>query len=475
MTTLFLDLSGRNTRAILTDGQHLAALTIDRQEVSPEAIDRLLVRIAARTGRRIAQAHLIIPDREIIASTFKLQQMPLPDAVKIIRRRLGAPPGENTLLPLPTAFDLRNNQQTYLVEQCSRQTTSRYLDSFAAARIRLLTLTTPLQALFAAITTFRRDMASPQAVFHIDNDVVTAVFLTSNEILHYSRTTLTPDRDDPVETDEAERARKRRLFDILNALHNICTQYLLDNPRLTINKVWLCGADATISGLPQSLAEATDLEVALLNPFPTSVENAPAYTALAGLMQVCTDLKRGNFIVQKQFLARLPRPGVLKKAIVGGMVVGMLILIVVTEIRVANNRNDLKAASQTFKELQATAPEVEAFARNVDFLKKIDGRRVPFHDILRDLAEHLPDTVMLDRIRYDQRSDRGRLELMMVAAAPDTADRGTVLSDIAGTLARSPHLTGCEDPVIGSVRESGGRLMQIAIICSLQKAEGVRR
>lgn len=477
MTTLFLDLSGKQPRALLAEGDRvIAAHTLaGLSPPRPEAVGEVLAQVAGRAGVRIDRAHLIVPDRDVATSTYKLQEMPLADAEKIILRRLGAASGVEEPLFRLTALEMTHHQQSYLAEQLDRQTVTSYLKGFTEARIRLKTITTPLQATLAALAPLRQEMLQPQAVFNIDGEAVTALFLSSAEILHYSRTPIPASEEEAAAPGDAGRLLKRKLFGILNLLHGIYSQYMLDNPRFHMGKVWLCGAEAGIDGLPQSLADAMDIEVALLSPLPEPAENSQAFAALAGLLHDHDSPERVNFIPDDVFKPMRLQPRLAKLAAGALYATVAVILVVTSEGRVAALKSELRHAGQQLKALEASAPGTEALAKNLDVLKQLDSGRIPFHELLRDLAEHLPDEVLLDGIRYLKGADRGTLELVMVTADSPEGNKEAVFSAITGALDRSPYLAGYADPVIAMIREGETRLIQVTIVCTLPPAGGDRR
>lgn len=476
MTTLFLDLSGRNPRVLFTERNRLVAVrTIDDQDDGPGALPALLGGLANLSTRRIDRAHLIVPDREVAVSLHKLPEMPPADAVKVIRRRLETPGDNGDPLLRLTALETRQNQQTYLAEQFSRQALASYLESFGQARIRLRTITTPLQALLAALAPLRQGHAQPQALFNIDGDAVTALFFSPTEILHYSRIVIPTEADETTISVDSGRGQKRKLFTVLNLLHGSYSQYQLDNPRSNMAKVWLCGAEAGIDGLAQSLADAMDVEVAPLNLLPAPVDNGQAFTPLAGLMRVHGDSKRSNFIPDEAARPAWLQPRRIRLAAGAAFAILAAALIVTTESRIIRLKHALQHAGQTLESLEAAAPGADALARRLDFLKHLEASRPPFYDILRELAEQLPDEVLLDRIRYRQSSSGGTLELVIVTADAPAANNEAVFSAITGTLDRSHFLFDYADPVIAAVDDGESRLIQVSVVCTVPPSGGIRR
>lgn len=474
MTVLFLDLSGKSPRYLLLDGERPVAYgTTPEPAASPDDLHRLLTAIASDTGQRIHRAHLVVPDREVTSGTYTLQEMPLDDAAKIIARRIGATGGEMEPLLL-TLMNTLNRQQTFLTEQFSRQNLASYNDSFAAARIRLKTVTTPLQGLLAAVAPFRAEMLQPHALFSIDGGFVTALFLSATEIHHYVRLPLPTPEAETDGAERSERALRRKLFDILNLLHGVYSQFMLDNPHFHMGKAWLCGAEAGIDGLTVSLADAMDIEVDLLQPPSGIAADDQAFAILAGLAATCDDPKHGNFFADPPVRTLFLRSRGIRLVAAVLLAVAIAGLVIITEGRVVRLNRELAEVGRSAADLKASAPEAESLARQLEAIRETAEHRVPFYEILKTLAEKLPDQVQLDSLRYRMGTGGDILELVLVTDVLPEGDQSPVLSAVTGMLDASPSLAQYADPAIAIIRDEDRRLTQLTIACTIAPARGGR-
>ena len=122
MTNLFIDLRGKCTRALIAEGERiLFARTFPRPLESGEDLAELIGELAAKAGKTPDQAHLIVPVDEVKLSTYKLQEMPLEDAGKIIQRGISAATGVREPNFHLTLLAPQQDKQVYLAEHVARE------------------------------------------------------------------------------------------------------------------------------------------------------------------------------------------------------------------------------------------------------------------------------------------------------------------------------------------------------------------
>jgi hypothetical protein len=175
--------------------------------------------------------------------------MSMADARKIVERGLAAELGEIPILQL-TPLATEEKQQAFLAEYLRRGTAVDYQALVRAAGPRLQTLTTTLQADLAAIAPRRAGILQGQALYDIDDSGVDAFFMTSDVLLHYERVSFPLLEGTEEEGESSERARRRRLFAVVNTIYGCQSTFLQAHPRQALDGAWLVGSGSTLPGRP---------------------------------------------------------------------------------------------------------------------------------------------------------------------------------------------------------------------------------
>ncbi len=475
MATLFLDLSGSGVRVLVVEGQRTVDVrTLEESGKGADGIKALLAQTFAATGQDIDRAHLILPDADVSITPRKLQKMPLADAKKVLLRQDSAPGAAGASLQL-TEIAGPQHQLHCLVESVSKETIASYRKAFAEEGVRLDTATSSLQSLLAAFAAVQKEIEHVEVIFNLSDSSVTALFLSGTEILSYERLELPePERETTDESDPI-RALKRRQFAVLTPLHSLYSHFMIENPELRVDKIWLCGPCFGVEGVAESLSEATDVTVALADHVADFDEGSCAFTALAGLMQVKDDPTRVNFIPAEMLKTFKVRPQVIMTVVSVALLFAIVILVVTMEKRVRRVQGELKKAQLELAALEVASLETKQLASSLSFLNNIEKNRAPFYKIFREIAETLPDELDLKDLLYQHDEEKNTLELIVIAEYGTIEESSDLFTDLTKVLDRSYYLSSYSDPVIKMLMSGDLKLIQISITCALSPAGGSDR
>lgn len=469
MTNLFIDLRGRCIRALVAKGEQLlCARTFSRTLESPEDLRELLADVAALAGRTPDHAHLIVPGDEVQISLYKLQAMPLEDAAKIVQRGIASATGLKEPNFRLTLLAPHQDKEVYLAEHVSKVTVLRYLRLFADAKVPLKSITTGLQADLAAFSGIRDEILQAQAVFDIDSDSISALFLSPTEVLHYE-TVAIPEMTVEGGEEEADgtRSLRRKLFAILNIIHGIYSQYMQANPHYPVEKVWLCGLDGGIEGLAGSLKEAMDVEVVLSDLLDGQTEGSHPFAALAGLARTQKRDAALNFIPDEILRPLRLKPRTL--ALAGGTLLAVLFLAVGLgfQSRIAGLERMLRSEKVELDQLKAAAAASRGLKDDLLFLKGVQEKRVPFYTIFGEIADRLPDEILLDALSFRQGEKEGILELVAVTPYETRVGKERVFTAFMEVLDTSATLHRYQEPTIAMESLGEKKLIKIKVTCQV--------
>jgi Tfp pilus assembly protein PilN len=469
MTNLFIDLRGRCIRTLVTKGEQiLLARTFSRTLESAEDLRELLAEVAALAGRTPDHAHLIVPGDEVHVSLYKLQAMPLEDAAKIVQRGIASATGLKEPNFRLTLMAPHQDKEVYLAEHVSKVTVLRYLRLFADAKIPLKSITTGLQADLAAFSGIRDEILQAHAVFDIDSDSISALFFSPTEILHYE-TVAIPEMNEEAGEDEVDgnRRLRRKLFAILNIIHGIYSQYMQANPHYPVEKVWLCGLDGGIEGLAGSLKEAMDVEVVLSDLLDGQTEGSHPFAALAGLAGSRGRGAALNFIPDEILRPLRLKPRTL--ALAGGALLAVLFLAVGLgfQSRIAGLEKMVRSEMVELDQLKAAAAASRGLKDDLLFLKGVQEERIPFYTIFGEIADRLPDEILLDALSFRQGETGGVLELVAVTPYNTGHGKERVFSAFMEMLDTSATLHRYQEPTIAMVSLGEKKLIKIKVACQV--------
>jgi hypothetical protein len=235
-----------------------------------------------------------------------------------------------------------------------------------------------------------------------------------------------------------------------------------------LQKVWLCGTDATIPELATTLQDAMDVETSLLLPAGPADDQTLEYpfTALKGLQQAYYDDVLVNFM-HPDLLRRFPlrkKSGMLIYIATALLAVSVVLTTEYRHVRLKKQADSAKKALIAQKQSQATTA---SFAKNLDLLRKLSGSQVMFYPIFRELAMNLPDGVYLDSFSYSSKDNHDTVDIS--ATFLHSSDLGTqkTLTRLMESMKRSPYLSHYREPSVISATKDLKKAMTVKFTCEV--------
>lgn len=471
MSDLYLDLRNKETRVLVANGATVAYSQVFTEQPDNAAeLENFLGRLQRESGAGISKAHLILPVEEVMTGIHKTQAVVMADAEVIIGRSIAAETGDREPLFRLTRLAAEQELQVYLAESPPRANIERYVRMFRQAKVRLVTVTTSLQAMSAHLPALRHEATLGQVVFDIGPTAVEAIFFTPTEVLYHeflpTSAALFEETEFEAESGQ-EKVSRRRLYDLMNAVHSLYSHYMGNNPQVPVEKVWLAGPESGIDGLTAALAEAMELEVALLAPEVSGLRDPAANAALAGLVQQVVGRQTVNFIP----------PELLRRFQVNARIVyfvfaclyclALVAGVAITEKQISVAKRSLRNEQNTLEFLQGSAIRSKGQVKALNTIKDIIQSQVPFYGIFRELSLSLPDEVTLESLEFKQQQDGGRLVLTTATRHASEIGSSQVLTRLAGALAASEFLRQQGEPVITYNTRDGEEWLRIVITCEL--------
>jgi hypothetical protein len=486
MADLFLDIRDRHIRAIVTENEivrfqkayPLKQLEANRQNEQDEPsashagllegeLTDILSLIRTDAGIRLDQAHLILPSTDVQLTTHVLPRMPQQDALKLLARKTNTGPGDESPQINLAPMALEQNNQTWLVEYITLDKLRAYKKDFSAARLKLKTVTTAIDATLHAATSIRESIFNAHAIFEVNTHSIEAYYISASCLLFHESIEIN-DSSDFSNSMDAERNQKRRMFTILDLLYRINSQYLTSNPMNPLQKVWLCGTDSSIPELLTALQDAMDVETSLLLP-AEQTDNPSAdypFTVLKGLQKAYYDGVLINFM-HPELLRRFP----LRKK--SGMLVylatALLAATIFTTTEYRHNRlkkqaaNDKKSLAAQ-KQSQASSTN---FAKNLELLRKLSGSQIVFYPIFRELAMKLPDGVYLDSFNYSSKDSKDTIDISATFLQSNDLGAQKTLTKLMEVINTSAYINHYREPSIVSTTSNLKKTMTVKITCEV--------
>ena len=171
MADLFLDIRDRLVRAIVSDSgearfQQTYSLktperdtrthgqqTSDRPALNEGELADIIASIRSDAGISLDQAHIILPSVDVRIETHRLPRMPQQEALRLLSRKTAEKTGDDAQIINITPMAIEQNSQEWLIEYVPVDTLRAYKKEFAAARLKLKTVTTALDSTLHAIAT----------------------------------------------------------------------------------------------------------------------------------------------------------------------------------------------------------------------------------------------------------------------------------------------------------------------------------
>jgi hypothetical protein len=446
----------------------------DRGEIAA-----ILQQVADQAGVRVRTAHLIASMGDVTSGIHKLQSMSPSDMEKVIARKLAAELGEKEPIFSVTPLLSGPKSQACLVESISRDTVSQYVRSFSREKVQLLTISTSLGATLQAIDETTRQRPGAHAILDINRDFLELCYVANADLLHYERVVFAPDQDEDLqpETDDAgtaERAYRRWLFRVVNTIYTIHSGYLSGVAASPVERVWLCGQACNLDGIAEALKDSMDADVALADNLVNGIAIDHGGLALAGLARAVAagcevnlipqDLLRGNRLTRDHLL------GAVAAAAVAVMLTGG----VYAELKHDRLTEQVAREKKEIATFRSAASEYQAYARNLDVLKKLTAGQPPFYGLFRELADRLPDGVYLEKMDYRQDGDSGLLKFTATTPFRPDIGRNRILSRLVAVVDTSGYLRRTADPLVAVTGKDKDRMIEITLECEVRPREAIR-
>jgi len=478
MADLFLDIRDRIVRAIVSDSgeerlQRAYSLkaadrdtrspgerSADRTALSEGELAGILGSIRNDAGIGLDQVHIIIPSAEVQSDTHRLPRMPQQEALRLLSRKTAEKTGDDALIINITPMAIEQNSQEWLTEYVPSDTLRSYKKEFAAAGLKLKTVSTALDSTLHAVAHIRDSIFNAHAIYEINSNTIEAYYVSVSSLLLHETLPIS-DYDDLNPAPDTERDRKRRVFTILDRLYHVNSQYLAAHPMTPLQKVWLCGTDTTINELSTALQEAMDVETGLL-----SDDKDGSCIALKGFVTACQGGHVVNYM-HPDLLRRLPlrtKTGLLVYIATALLAAYLVISTEYRHARLTKLNTEEKKALAAQKLSQATSA---AFAKNLDLLRRLSGSQVRFYPVFRELAMSLPDGVYLDSFSYSSKDSHDTIDLS--ATFRQSSDLGTqkTLSRLVEVMDRSPYLHNHREPSVISATRELKKVMTVKFSCEV--------
>ncbi len=475
LVQLFVDQRGQVLRGLMTEGEQvLAAGVLPGPLDSASALQELVAVLFAKAGRKPEQAHLLIAADQVKLSTYRLQEMQLADGMKIIQRSLITTTGEREPIFRLTRLAPQQDKDVFLAEQIPRETVAHFQQLFAQAHMRLASISTTLQANIAAFAPYRDDIIQAQAIFDISPDAVTAIFLSSTEVLHLETLAIRDTDREPEGDDAADAGRtlKRRLFAVLNVIHGLYSQYMLANPLSPVEKVWLCGPGAEIAGLAESLVDAMDIEVASFDLLAGKIDGSQPFNTLAGLVRAQGRKDYVNFLSAEKTQPSQSSSRVLAFFAAGLVALSCIAVWGVSSYEIFRLERSLASERSEIKRLQAAAAATQGRVATLQFLKQLEVTSPPLAEVFREIAIRLPSEIQLDGINFLQGDEVGTLEVQAVTPHRTPWHNERIFTSLMASLSSVPHLQCNQNPDIAMLRMGDEKLIKLKVSCRMLPPEG---
>lgn len=492
MADLFLDIRDRHIRAIATENEVVRFQKAyplkpaegrghTRQDL-PSAghasllegeLADILSRIRLDAGVSLDQAHLILPSADVQFTTHVLPRMPQQEALRLLTRKSVAKPGDESPQINLVPMALEQNNQTWLAEYITTDTLKVYKKEFGTSHLKLKTVTTALDATLHAVASIRESIFNAHAIFEVNTHSIAAYYISASCLLFHETLEIN-ENSDYYDGLDAERNQKRRLFAILDLLYRINSQYLSSNPMNPLQKVWLCGTDASIPELVTALQDAMEVETSMLPAGQTDGQVTECqFIALKGLQKAYHDGVIVNFM-HPDLLRRFPlrkKSGMLVYIATALLAAFFVITTEYRHIRLKEQAVDEKKALAAQKASQATSA---TFAKNLELLRKLSGSQVMFYPIFRELAMSLPDGVYLDSFSYLSKESRDTIDISATFLQSSGLGTQKTLTRLMEVMNRSPYLNHYREPSVTSSTRELKKAMTVKFTCEVNPLDSAK-
>jgi hypothetical protein len=476
MKNIFFDLRGHALRVLVADGETISykqsfeRFTLD---VAGSA-DKVLSEISANTGMKLDKVHCIMPSEDVTVSTLVIPAMSLPDAKKVIRRRLIKDTGVQSPLFNAIPMGMRGDKQSYLVESIKRETLERYVGFFRSRKISLKTISTALPSNLRALKKLDRDPSATIALLDIGNDLIEMTMLSDHVISYGKSAILHLDVEKELQSGKTpERIQKMRVYRIVEAVYNAQSDYKKDHPDDPIRKIWVCGTGGSLEGVHEALTESMNIETNSLNIVKEALSDGLHYTALLGLALGLLDGTAVNYL-PREMTRRMPVFASNRAAvIVAACAYGLLLVVAAGVIEVKHHTaktvltDRMQAAEQTSLDPGAT----RLYAKNSAYLKSLIARQIAWSPLFGYLAENTPDGMYIEGLSLKSQTNGQMLEILFVTPAHSEVGVKKFLTRIISMIDQCSLLRRTGEPAITITKQDTNKLLHFKVTCEVLSGE----
>jgi hypothetical protein len=428
------------------------------------ALKKIVKQIYSDVTTSIDSVHLILPSDEVSVETHQLPKMPQADAFKLIGRKISAESKEE----YPPFSIIRGTSdqktQTWCSLYISTDTLRDYHKLFSACRMRLTSITTPVNAMLDAFRSVREAIFNTHAVFEIQRGFIEAFYISADGILHFQRlpyaaSSVTSDMSE----EDADKAQKQKIFKIINTIFSVNSNYQTAHPTTPVQMAWVCGLESGLDEIASALKEAMGIEVGIAPAMPTGHSDESSYVPLAGFAATIQSNTATTYS-QADFFRRFP----LRKT--SGVIIytltacAALLAVTLTEREYKQLKKQVQQSQQQgSNQDKGKSSAAAAYTNNLDALKKLTSRQFVFYNLFRELANGLPDGVFLESLEYRLKDDKGNIDITALAHLDDKISESKPLTRFMSLVDQSPTLKNHREPLITPLFKDNRQFLKIII------------
>jgi hypothetical protein len=427
------------------------------------ALKQIIKQIRSDIHGSIDSTHLIISSDEVTIETHQLPKMPRPDAEKLIGRKISAETKEEfpPFSIIPGASDQKT--QTWCSLYIPTATLRDYHKLFSSCRMRLSSITTPVNAMINAFRSVREAIFNAHAIFEIQRGFIEAFYISADGILHFQR--LAYASSEATQTDsseEAEKALKQKTFKIINTIFSINSNYQASYPATPVQMVWVCGLESDLDEIASALKEAMGIEVGIAPAMPTGLPEESGYVPLAGYAAALQSNSATTYSAA-DFFRRFPLRKTSGLIIYAVTACAALLAISLTEQEYRKLQQQVKRAQPQDQKGKSAASASDPYVKNLEALKKLTSRQPVFYNLFRELATNLPSGVYLDNLEFHQKDDKSYISMTALAQLDDNIAESMLLTKYIAMLDGSPYLKNHREPAISVFIKGKDRFLKISV------------
>ncbi|OGW52625.1 MAG: hypothetical protein A2Y81_05280 [Nitrospirae bacterium RBG_13_43_8] len=416
------------------------------------------------SGRGKGRANIVLPHKVVMNRTFQIPLMDISDAKKIIKREISKEFKEQKFVfgirRLHKQKKVESGIQEILAEYALTADVLKYLNLLKTCGITPEIMTGSLEGNSHLFNRFRPETDGNEAVIDIGTNLIEFAVFNNGQLKDYERLSLSHIHDKKPENINmpAEQTDKIKIFGILDVLYKFIMASGKDSPEDKLSRLWFCGIGSTTEGLVSSMSEGLGINASLLVTPDMSIENASAFSALAGVStiskaeQFINLIPEGIFDKRKRFI---------QKTILAASLSFYIILIAGGYTVLNRMEKDLKTTYEKVKSVQAAIPgadeTADVYSSGQETLAKIASDNPSLYTVFRDIANLTPAGVILNDIKIEKSEGVTKLKLDATIKYSDENFKNAVLSKFMQSLDSSSRLKRVSSPEIAVSKTAEGQ------------------